>query len=224
MSVTVSVPAAMPVSISECLDVPGSWRASICLCLCTYTRHIASLACLSLYTSLCVVLLQELMDEEWTAGLLSAYYAVLLTGSSLIVCFWAEVSRQAISVTTNHHSGGDKYYRRHLEGTGRFLFIKLNNGAAELPKNSRMRSVRWRWVRDAVVLQEDTMTLSFIGECHRVTMNLSGPFFVATFGDYSPMWCLSSIWPVPGLPLPSERGGVGEFPRSSVLPSARVKA
>ena len=32
------------------------------------------------------------MDEEWTAGLLSAYYAVLLTGSSLIVCFWAEVS------------------------------------------------------------------------------------------------------------------------------------
>ena len=30
-------------------------------------------------TCLCVDLLQELMDEEWTAGLLSAYYAVLLT-------------------------------------------------------------------------------------------------------------------------------------------------
>ncbi|XP_043240958.1 uncharacterized protein LOC122391267 isoform X1 [Amphibalanus amphitrite] len=33
----------------------------------------------------------KLLDEEWTAGLLSAYYAVLLTGSSLIVCFWAEI-------------------------------------------------------------------------------------------------------------------------------------
>ncbi|XP_037083632.1 uncharacterized protein LOC119104014 isoform X2 [Pollicipes pollicipes] len=33
----------------------------------------------------------EYMGEEWTAGLLSAYYAVLLTGSSLIVCFWAEI-------------------------------------------------------------------------------------------------------------------------------------
>jgi len=33
----------------------------------------------------------EHMGEEWTAGLLSAYYAVLLTGSSLIVCFWAEI-------------------------------------------------------------------------------------------------------------------------------------
>ena len=31
--------------------------------------------------------------DQWSSSLLSAYYPVLLTGASLIVCFWAEVRK-----------------------------------------------------------------------------------------------------------------------------------
>ncbi|UYV74428.1 hypothetical protein LAZ67_11003522 [Cordylochernes scorpioides] len=31
------------------------------------------------------------MTFQWTAGLMSAYYPILLTGASILVCFWAEV-------------------------------------------------------------------------------------------------------------------------------------
>lgn len=33
----------------------------------------------------------EAFDEGWSHGILSAYYPLLLSGSSLIVCFWAEI-------------------------------------------------------------------------------------------------------------------------------------
>lgn len=35
--------------------------------------------------------LQTAMVQGWSSSLLSAYYPLLLTGASLIVCFWAEV-------------------------------------------------------------------------------------------------------------------------------------
>ena len=31
------------------------------------------------------------LSSEWSISLMSAYYPVVLTGASLIVCFWAEV-------------------------------------------------------------------------------------------------------------------------------------
>ena len=31
------------------------------------------------------------IGSEWSISLMSAYYPVVLTGASLIVCFWAEV-------------------------------------------------------------------------------------------------------------------------------------
>lgn len=31
------------------------------------------------------------LSTEWSISLMSAYYPVVLTGASLIVCFWAEV-------------------------------------------------------------------------------------------------------------------------------------
>lgn len=37
------------------------------------------------------ILLQTAFKEGWSRSLLSAYYPLLLSGSSLIVCFWAEV-------------------------------------------------------------------------------------------------------------------------------------
>lgn len=33
----------------------------------------------------------ELFDDGWSHGIMSAYYPLLLSGSSLIVCFWAEI-------------------------------------------------------------------------------------------------------------------------------------
>jgi hypothetical protein len=35
---------------------------------------------------------QDVASSAWEHCLLAAYYAVLLTGSSLVVCFWAEVN------------------------------------------------------------------------------------------------------------------------------------
>lgn len=37
------------------------------------------------------IFLQTAFKEGWSRSLLSAYYPLLLSGSSLIVCFWAEV-------------------------------------------------------------------------------------------------------------------------------------
>lgn len=37
--------------------------------------------------------LQAAFREGWSSSLMSAYYPLLLSGSSLVVCFWAEVSR-----------------------------------------------------------------------------------------------------------------------------------
>ena len=33
----------------------------------------------------------QTISSEWSISLMSAYYPVVLTGASLIVCFWAEV-------------------------------------------------------------------------------------------------------------------------------------
>ncbi|KAG6439165.1 hypothetical protein O3G_MSEX000543, partial [Manduca sexta] len=35
---------------------------------------------------------QSAFQDGWATSLLSAYYPLLMSGSSLIVCFWAEVS------------------------------------------------------------------------------------------------------------------------------------
>jgi len=39
-------------------------------------------------------LFQAAFEEGWSSNLMSAYYPLLLSGSSLIVCFWAEASSQ----------------------------------------------------------------------------------------------------------------------------------
>jgi len=47
-------------------------------------------------------------DVGWSSSLMSAYYPLLLSGSSLIVCFWAEVSSYCLFIfctvmLANHH-------------------------------------------------------------------------------------------------------------------------
>jgi hypothetical protein len=37
---------------------------------------------------------QAAFEEGWSSSLMSAYYPLLLSGSSLVVCFWAEASSQ----------------------------------------------------------------------------------------------------------------------------------
>jgi hypothetical protein len=43
---------------------------------------------------MCLFLFQAAFEEGWSSSLMSAYYPLLLSGSSLVVCFWAEASSQ----------------------------------------------------------------------------------------------------------------------------------
>ena len=48
---------------------------------------------ISMFLSNLFLYLQSAFQEGWATSLLSAYYPLLMSGSSLIVCFWAEVSQ-----------------------------------------------------------------------------------------------------------------------------------